>query len=658
MLRLKNVNKKYGSSEVLRNINLSFRSNEFVMILGKSGSGKSTLLNLIAGLDNNYDGNLIIDGINTKSFKERDWDYYRNNKIGIIFQNYNLINNLDVYDNLELPMIINGINKDKRKNRINYLLNKISLSKYKNKYINILSGGEAQRIAILRALVNDPKILLCDEPTGALDTKTSKIVMNLLKEVSKDKLIIMVTHNEELANKYATRIIKIEDGIILNDTNPYIYNTNNEYEKRRNKKIKLTKKIKIALNNYKSNYLKNILTSFAISISILSIALVLTISSGIKNNINKLEKHNLSLMPIIIEKETIINSNKINNIDKQSKNKIYPDYSYNTVYYNKLNNDLIEYVNKLNNDIKLSYNSNYYLDSNNNKLSFNLLNEVMNKKILENEFDLLYGSYSNQDNSLILIVDNDNKVNNEIYEFFSKSKNINYSEILNTKIMLNNKNMFISGIYKYKKDSNVALMYDSGLYYNNKLINKLDKNKLELSKISIYPKNYKDKNNIIKYLNKYKEKIYYSDYAKVFVDTILDITNIISIVLVVFSIISIIVSIIMIITITYINIIENEKKIGILRSFGTRKKDVVKIFRIENIFIGLTGGIIGIIINGVLIKPINIILENYTGIKNICSFNYNHISLVLLAILITIIGGYIPSKLACKKEIIKCIKAE
>ena len=297
MLKLENIVKVYetGGEDVtaLRGINLSFRENEFVAILGHSGCGKTTLLNLIGGLDQYTNGDLIINGRSTKSFKDSDWDSYRNHSIGFVFQNYNLIPHQSVLANVELALTLSGVGKTERRRRAAEALEKVGLADQMKKRPNQLSGGQMQRVAIARALVNDPDILLADEPTGALDSETSVQVMDLLKEIARDKLVIMVTHNPELADQYATRIVRLKDGQIVDDTAPF----DGTQEKPaaldvRQKKPSMSffTAFSLSLNNLMTKKGRTILTSFAGSIGIIGIALILSLSTGINNYINQVQE--------------------------------------------------------------------------------------------------------------------------------------------------------------------------------------------------------------------------------------------------------------------------------------------------------------------------------------------------------------------------------
>ncbi len=249
MLQLKNINKTYDTGQTqcraLKNINISFRKSEFVSILGQSGSGKTTLLNIIGGLDRYTDGDLLINGVSTKKYFDEQWDSYRNNAVGFVFQSYNLIPHQSIIANVELSLTLSGITGKERRKRAQEALEKVGLGDHLNKKPNQLSGGQMQRVAIARALVNDPEILLADEPTGALDSETSVQIMELLKEISKDRLVIMVTHNPELANEYSTRIIRLHDGEITQDTDPYEEEEKADGERR---KFKLPMPIRTALS--------------------------------------------------------------------------------------------------------------------------------------------------------------------------------------------------------------------------------------------------------------------------------------------------------------------------------------------------------------------------------------------------------------------------
>lgn len=330
MLELKKISKIYNTGsfkqKALDNVSVNFRENEFVSILGPSGSGKTTLLNIIGGLDNYTSGDLIINGVSTKKYTDRDWDTYRNHKIGFVFQSYNLIPHQSILSNVELALTLSGVEKKERHKRAIDALKKVGLASHINKRPNQLSGGQMQRVAIARALVNNPDILLADEPTGALDSKTSVEIMNLLKEVAKDKLVIMVTHNKELALSYSTRIVEVKDGVINNDTNPY----KEEKEEEKSRKIKKTNMkfltaLSLSLNNLLTKKGRTLLTAFAGSIGIIGIALILSLSSGMQNYIEKVEEDTLSSYPITLEETTMDTEELLNAATGNKESKEYND---------------------------------------------------------------------------------------------------------------------------------------------------------------------------------------------------------------------------------------------------------------------------------------------------------------------------------------------
>ena len=329
MLQLKNITKDYLSGDMkvqaLKGINLEFRKSEFVSILGQSGCGKTTLLNIIGGLDRYTSGDLIINGKSTKKFKDKDWDAYRNYSVGFVFQNYNLIPHQTVLSNVELALTLSGVSKKERKQKAIAALEKVGLKDQIHKKPNQMSGGQMQRVAIARALVNDPDIILADEPTGALDTETSVQIMNILKEISENKLIIMVTHNPELAEKYSSRIVKILDGKIMDDSNPYT----EEDRKNENMQAKSGKTsmnyltaLSLSLNNLMTKKGRTFLTAFAGSIGIIGIALILSLSNGVQKYIQKVQEDTLSSYPISIQEESVDMGSMMTSMMEEQNNKV------------------------------------------------------------------------------------------------------------------------------------------------------------------------------------------------------------------------------------------------------------------------------------------------------------------------------------------------
>ncbi|SEL07466.1 ABC transporter ATP-binding protein/permease [Ruminococcus albus] len=312
MLKIKDIRKEYITGDLkqtaLDGVSLNFRDNEFVAILGPSGSGKTTLLNIVGGLDRYDSGDLIINGISTKKYKDRDWDSYRNHTIGFVFQSYNLIPHQTVLSNVELALTISGISKSERKRRAKEVLEKVGLGEQLHKRPNQMSGGQMQRVAIARALVNDPDILLADEPTGALDSETSVQVMDLLAEVAKDRLVIMVTHNPELAEEYANRIVKLKDGKIINDSNPFEVDEAElaapQHKNMGKSSMSPLTSLGLSFNNLRTKKGRTLLTAFAGSIGIIGIALILSLSNGVNNYISDVQKSTMSSYPISIEAQT------------------------------------------------------------------------------------------------------------------------------------------------------------------------------------------------------------------------------------------------------------------------------------------------------------------------------------------------------------------
>ena len=343
MLQIKKICKQYKTGDLVQDaldgVTLNFRDNEFVAVLGPSGSGKTTLLNIIGGLDRYDSGDLIINGISTKKYKDRDWDSYRNHTIGFVFQSYNLIPHQSILANVELALTISGVSRSERRNRAKKALERVGLGNQTHKKPNQMSGGQMQRVAIARALVNNPDILLADEPTGALDTETSIQVMELLKEVAKDRLVIMVTHNPELAEEYATRIVKLRDGRITDDSEPFEVDESKlaptQHKNMGKASMSFFTSLALSFNNLRTKKVRTFLTSFAGSIGIIGIALILSLSNGVSTYINDIQKSTMSSYPISIEAqsmdiESLMKAGE-NNMDKQLAD---ADHALDGVYLN------------------------------------------------------------------------------------------------------------------------------------------------------------------------------------------------------------------------------------------------------------------------------------------------------------------------------------
>lgn len=331
MLELRNITKVYNTGgfkqKALDDVSLTFREQEFASILGPSGSGKTTLLNIIGGLDHYTSGDLIIDGVSTRRFKDSDWDAYRNHRIGFVFQSYNLISHQSILNNVRLALTLSGISKREGNRRAKKALESVGLGEHIHKRPSQLSGGQMQRVAIARALVNDPDILLADEPTGALDSETSVQIMDLLKEISKTKLVVMVTHNPELAEKYSTRIINLKDGRILKDSNvskkTRAKKLDPETRKHKSKKTKMSffTALGLSFNNLLTKKGRTILVAFAGSIGIIGIALILAVSTGFQNYVDSIQKDTLDSYPLMITEESFSLDNLVTTEDDRRRRK-------------------------------------------------------------------------------------------------------------------------------------------------------------------------------------------------------------------------------------------------------------------------------------------------------------------------------------------------
>ncbi|MEK0398760.1 ATP-binding cassette domain-containing protein [Tetragenococcus halophilus] len=360
MLELRDIKKQYkvGNTvtKALDGVSVAFRQQEFVAILGESGSGKTTLLNVIGGLDQYDSGDMVINGKSTKDFKDKDWDAYRNNSIGFIFQSYNLIGHQGIIDNVELGMTLSGVSKKERRKKAEEALERVGLTEHMHKKPSQLSGGQMQRVAIARALANDPDILLCDEPTGALDSQTSVQIMNLIQEVAKDKLVVMVTHNADLANKYADRTISFADGQVTDDSNPHVEGKKKEPFDLKHTKMTFLTALRLSFNNIRTKKGRTFLTAFASSIGIISIAIVLSLSTGFQKQIDQTQSETLAQFPVTISRETT-EQDPENFEQERSDEGTFPEDKEVTAKIseedrsqrtNKIDQDFIDYVDDIN----------------------------------------------------------------------------------------------------------------------------------------------------------------------------------------------------------------------------------------------------------------------------------------------------------------------
>ena len=536
MLEIKNITKIYKldnfEQKALNNVSINFRESEFVSILGPSGSGKTTLLNIIGGLDKYTSGDLIINGVSTKNYSDYDWDNYRNHKIGFVFQSYNLIPHQSVLSNVELALTLSGVSKKERRKRAIEALESVGLKEHINKKPNQLSGGQMQRVAIARALVNNPDIVLADEPSGALDTKTSIQIMDLLKEIAKDRLVIMVTHNPELANKYSTRIIELRDGVIQSDNDPYdevIVKEKEDKKKKRSKKNSMSFKtaISLSLNNLMTKKGRTFITAFAGSIGIIGISLILALSNGIELYIAKVQEDTMTSYPLTIEHQTVDMASFMTNIASDNSTK----HEDGKIYANNIMTDMMsmvtnevttnnlkdfkefitndERIKELTNDIKYVYNFDLNIYSKDtstiNKINpSNIMNELglgnmmmnynvwteltNNQKLLNSQYDILAGRLPEKYNEIVLIVDENNSVNDyalyslglkdkkELYELFQSTMRGEKYETTNKDYtydeILDIEYKLVLNTDLYKKENGIWVNKETDINYMKDLINK------------------------------------------------------------------------------------------------------------------------------------------------------------------------------------------
>ncbi len=984
MLELKNIKKSYLSGlnkvHALDDVSISFRDNEFVAVLGPSGSGKTTLLNIIGGLDRYDSGDLVINSRSTKEYSDKDWDGYRNHSVGFVFQNYNLIPHQSVLANVELALTLSGVSKSERRRRAKEVLKKVGLGDQLHKKPNQMSGGQMQRVAIARALVNDPDILLADEPTGALDSKTSVQIMELIKEISQDRLVIMVTHNPKLAKEYASRIIRIKDGEIRKDSDPFEPvaeqpETVNEKPKKFKKKQKAPKAsmnfataLSLSFNNLLTKKGRTLLTSFAGSIGIIGIALILSLSNGMQAYINSIERDALASYPLTIETESFDLTQILGNINDSKQN--YAEHGTDKVYkrpmlensvadleFKAQQNDLGRFKTfiELNSeafaplctDIKYGYDVDLQIfkaDTSNGvtrvrpndaleNLGIGANTDVWKElvgdvQLLDTQYDVLAGRWPQNSNELVLFLNDNNEINDvtlyalgladvselenmtekpaensdgeqppvelESYDYeeflglnfklvpatayYQKNGKVwadksddeaymksvvdsadelsivavarpkpnaqstvsggtvgylssltehaltlaNDSEIVKQQIANPNVDVFTglrffetaqtaatptsskvalptpefaakktdmpapaftaptasdelvvmsqSEIYAYidehfegedkdKMQEFVRLMLkdvrtasdrqkliayldemlegsdtDSSTVYSylqmmskdmklqllsaiimavesNQAVDIPTKEEIENniqqgssvskpaakpepekekfsdstyeenlytlgfadlatpSSIEIYPANFEAKEQITKIIEQYNQKqisdgkeentITYTDYVSLIMGSVTRVIDIVTYALVAFVAISLVVSSIMIGIITYISVLERTKEIGILRSIGASKKDISRVFNSETIIVGLTSGVIGILVTLLLIIPINAIINSLAGIPNLAALPlYGGIALIVISVVLTLIAGFIPARVAAKKDPVKALRSE
>ena len=786
MLRLENIRKTYNSGETvtaLRGVSLGFRKSEFVSILGPSGCGKTTMLNIIGGLDKYDSGDLVIGGTSTKKFKDADWDAYRNSTIGFVFQTYNLIGHQSVLQNVEIALTLSGVSAAERRKRAKQALADVGLSDQTRKKPNQLSGGQMQRVAIARALVNNPDIILADEPTGALDSSTSIQIMEILKEIAKTRLVVMVTHNPDLAERYSTRIVRMLDGEIQSDSSPYAEDSEvSAAEKVRFKKTSMsfTTAAGLSFKNLMTKRGRTIITSFAGSIGIIGIALVLALSSGMSDYIDDMQAETLSGFPVTVSRTAMevdmqsrvdrVTGARIAEAEKYTEDNIV--YRYNREqntrrHINKLTPDYFDYVAEMETALPNAVNNISY----SRNVEMNILAKGEDTVVkfetnssgggqmgmmggggsywqeLPDNADFILSLYDligegsrlpSAKNEAAIVVDEYNRINKAFFErlgYFTETDSYELTDFIGETVLkvipndsfytLTDEGLFtaagpsdygvlydgadgveltVTGILRAKESTETVISYlSSGLVYTTALTDYIlgdahnsaiaraqdvsdtdvvtgapfaddaarERRLLSLGAdttatgIDIYPKNYESKQEITEYLDAYnagradEDQVIYSDLGEIVANMTDTLINMISYVLIAFTAISLVVSTIMIAIIIYVSVLERVKEIGILRSVGARKKDISRVFNAEAALIGLGAGLLGVGFAYLISIPLNLIIASLAGVSGIAALPVPYAVLLVLGSMgLTLIAGFIPSKMAAKKNPVEALRTE
>jgi len=784
MLNLIDIKKIYRVGEIetvaLNGINVAFREKEFVAILGASGSGKTTCLNIIGGLDHYDSGEMTIKGKKTKDFKPNDWDAYRNNSIGFVFQSYNLITHLSIVANVELSLTLSSVSAAEKRERALKVLKQVGLEDHLHKKPNQLSGGQMQRVAIARALVNDPEILLCDEPTGALDTTTSVQILDLIKSIAKDRLVIMVTHNPDLAEKYADRIIQFQDGLIVSDTHPHIEKEKPDGFNLIKTSMSFLTALNISFNNIRTKKGRTFLTAFASSIGIIGIAVILSLSSGFQDQIDQFQSDAMAEFPIIVMQQAMsmdrdnMNSQPNENIVRREEysdiDEIYVhDPSLTRIMHqNIISTEYMDYLKAIDPNICSSLGYTRLVSMNilrkidgkvtpvsiasgvagmtGGGMSMSAMSSMSNaglssyptqidktsENYLKRNYDLLAGSYPETPEELVLVVDTRNRINIDTLKslgFDITAESFKFNDIIGMEFKLIDNNDYyvetefgtflpgtdyesmydsnksitlkIVGILRQSETSQIGLL-SPGLAYSDDLAELVIKNAInsnivaaqkavdynimsreELSEtnksmflavlggdetpfvVMIYPKTFESKAAILTYLDEYNdaremdERVIYSDLASTISNLTGNIMDGITFVLIAFAAISLIVSLVMISIITYTSVLERTKEIGILKALGARKKDITRVFDAETTILGVFSGILGVVIAYLLTFPINILIENVSGLVDVANLKLLYaVMLVIISTILTVMGGHIPARMASKKDAVEALRSE
>ncbi len=657
LLELKNINKAYKLSgnekfHALADVNLSFDKGELVSVIGESGSGKSTLMNLIGGLDSNYSGELFASGRDIRKFRKKELDKYRKNKVGFVFQSFNLISHLSVLDNVTIAMTLSNVKRRERIKRAKEILTDFGLENHIYKKPNALSGGQKQRVAIARALINDPEIIIADEPTGSLDSKTSMQVLEIMKEIAqKGKLVIMVTHSEKVAS-LSSRVIKIADGRIIDDKKMFelensINEENIDKEKtkihKRRQNLNVISAIKLALVNMKEKLVRNIFISIGASIGIMSVILMLSLGNGVKDYFNK--TMNSYVNPLVIEvnmpsdeEETVdldITTIEKPNINAQNSFKEEDIQSLSSI-------ENVSSVEKGFTTISMGSNSVSYDDKSSNLMRTSTISSNITASNLEE------GALP-KDGEVLINKSVSDKLGGDVV-----GKTVNLHIFVNQKIL--KKDFIVSGIYTTAGGDLTAVMKSVFLNYSD-LEKWYSENNYELKSNVMYVNTNSDK-----YTPTIKEKIKELGYSGSSQDQMSamfnEMINILTYVLAGVAAIALVVSTIMIVVVMYISVVERTKEIGILKAIGARGKDIRRIFVCEAFLIGVFSGILGLSFAFLLMKGVNIISNRMFNINLVLIKDSYKVFGVGVSIIISTFAGLLPANKAARLDPVESLRRE
>lgn len=679
MLELKDICKRYVTQSftqvALDSVSLAFRDNEFVAILGPSGSGKTTILNVIGGLDHFDSGDLLIDGISTKDFRDRDWDAYRNNRIGFVFQSYNLIPHQTILENVELALTLTGVGHAERRQRAREALEKVGLGEHVNKRPSQLSGGQMQRVAIARALINGPEIVLADEPTGALDSMTSVQVMDLLKDVARDRLVIMVTHNPELAYRYATRIVNLADGKIIDDSDPFDVAdaTRREAKPTRKTSMSFVTALGLSARNLMTKKGRTAMTAFAGSIGIIGIAAILALSNGVNGYIKKVEEDTLSSYPLTISKQDYDLSSMMGGQgaadDDTSKNEGSSDDGTDG---NMKGTDTIPLESDTAAQQILAQLKALGGDALAERLQ-QAMTDYVQKQLapyLQQAMDQVMKAISEQ---IASTVSSQLKAGAAgLMDQMATQMSSSFANLASA--MRVDASAFARAIH-FNMDaedlSSLMMSYAkaSKLTYDNNLTTLGYADEADPISVKIFPRDFEAKERVLDRIDAYNKQvkaaghdeqaISYTDYMGIIMGSVTDIVNTISLVLIAFVSISLVVSSIMIGIITYISVLERKKEIGILRAIGASKRNVANVFKAETFIEGLIAGVFAIVVVVLVSFPVNAWALAAKQVPNLMSLPVQDaLVLIAISVLLTVLAGLLPARSASKKDPVEALRSE